>query len=134
MDANETANFKNSTIINLCRICKLCDPIAIKNGTELEPNTYSRGSGRIDFILCSKALLPFISNAGILPFGTIAFSDHRGLFIDINLHQFLRNPNTDLVTNYLRTLISSHPKRVLKYQKNCNYSLQNEIYKHKSKI
>ena len=86
MDANETSNCKNSTIIKLCRICKLCDPIAMKHGTELEPNTYSKGSGRIDFILYSKALLPFISNASILPFGTIAFSDHRGLFIDINLH------------------------------------------------
>ena len=117
MDANETANCKNSTIIKLCRICKLCDPIAMKHGTELEPNTYFRGSGKIDFNLCSKALLPFISNAIILPFGTIAFSDHRGLFIDMNLHQFLRNPNTDLVTNHLRTLISSHPKRVLKYKK-----------------
>ena len=89
----------------------------MKHGTELEPNTYSRGSGRIDFTLCSKTLLPFISNAGILPFGMIVFSDHWGLFIDINLHQFLRNPNTYLVTNYLRTLISSHPKRVLKYKK-----------------
>ena len=66
MDANETMNCKNSTIITLCCIWKLCDPIAIKHETELEPNTYSRGSGRIDFILCSKALLPFISNVAIL--------------------------------------------------------------------
>ena len=78
MDANETTNCKNSNIIKLCHICKLCGPIAMKHGTELESNTYSRGSSRIDFILCSKALLPFISNAAILPFGTIAFSDHRG--------------------------------------------------------
>ena len=33
MDANETSNCKNSTIIKLCRICKLCDPIAMKHGT-----------------------------------------------------------------------------------------------------
>jgi len=39
------------------------------------------------------------------------------LFIDINLDQFLRDPNTDLVTNHIRTLVSSHPKRVLKYKK-----------------
>ena len=89
MDANETVNCKNSTIIKLCRIYKLCDTIALKHGTELEPNTYSRGLDRIVFILCSKALLPFISNVGILPFGMITFFDHRGLFIDINLHQFL---------------------------------------------
>ena len=110
MDASETANYKNSNIINVCRTCKLCDPIAMGHGTVIEPNTYSRSSGWIDSILCSSVLLPFVSSVRILPFGTIAFSDHRGLYIDINLHQFLRNPNTDLVTNTPRTLISSHPK------------------------
>ena len=88
-----------------------------ENDTTIEPNTYSRGSRRIDFILCSRVLLTFISSAGILPFGTIAFSDHRGVFIDINFRQFLRNLNTDLVTNSPCTLISSHSKRVLQYKK-----------------
>ena len=117
MNANETANCKNSNIIKLCRTCKLCDPISMKHGTAREPNTFSRGSGRIYFILCSRALLQFISSVGILPFGTIAFSNLRGMVIDINLYQLLRNPNTDLVTNYPWTLISSHPIRVLQYKK-----------------
>ena len=77
MDANKKANCKNSTIIKLCRICKLCNLTAMKHGTESEPNTYSRGSDKIAFILCSKALLPFISNVGILSCGIIAFSDYR---------------------------------------------------------
>ena len=133
MDVNETANWKISTIIKLCRICKLCDPIAMKHGTATEPNTYSRGSSRIDFILCTKALLPFISYIGILPFGMFAFSDHRGLFIDINLYQFLRNPNIDLVINYLWTLISSHPTRVLEYNKELKVFITNNMYKQKLK-
>ena len=117
MDANETANCKNNNIIKICSICKLCDPVAMKHGIETEPNAYSMGSRRIDFILHTRALLPFISSAGILPFGTIAFLDHRGLYININLYQFIRNPNTDLVTNTPRTLISSQPKRILQYKK-----------------
>ena len=98
-NANETTNCWNSNILKKYRTCKLCDPIAMKHGTATYPNTYSRKYGRIDFILCSSALLPFISSADILPFGTMVFSDHRGLYIDIHLHQFLRTPDTDLVTN-----------------------------------
>ena len=67
MDANETANCTNITIVKLCHICKLCDSIAMKHGTESEPNTYSRGSSRINFIFCTNALLYFISYIGILP-------------------------------------------------------------------
>ena len=42
MNANETANCKNNNIINICRTCKLCDPIAMKHGTGRQPKTYSR--------------------------------------------------------------------------------------------
>ena len=111
VDANKTANHTNSNILKLCRTCKLCDPIAMKHGTESEPNTYSRGSGTIDFIFCTNALLPFISFIRILPFGFIVLSDHRGQFMDINIQKFLRNSNSDLVTNHHRTLISSHSMR-----------------------
>ena len=99
MDANEIVNYKINNIIKSCRLWKLCDPIAMKNGTEIEPNIYSRESELMYFILCTRALLRCISSVGILPFGTITFLNHRGLYIDINLHKFLRNPNTDLVTS-----------------------------------
>ena len=108
INVNEIANYKNNR--------KLCDPIIMRHDTETEPNILSRGYVKIDFILCTRALLPFILRVDILSFGTIAFSDHRGLYIDINLHQYLRNLNTDLVTNTPRTLISSQPKRVLQYK------------------
>ena len=42
IDANKTANFKSHNIIKICRICKLCDPIAMEHRSEREPNTYSR--------------------------------------------------------------------------------------------
>ena len=69
IDANEIVNCTNITILKLCRIYELCDPIAMKYGTESEPNTYSRGAGRIYFIFCTNALLSFISYIGKLPFG-----------------------------------------------------------------
>jgi len=39
MDANETANHTNFTILKLYCKCKLCDPIVMKHGTKSEPNT-----------------------------------------------------------------------------------------------
>ena len=90
IDANKTANFKSHNIIKICRICKLCDPIAMEHRSEREPNTYSRGSERIECIICTILPLPFKSSVGILPFGRITFSDHRGLYIVMNLHQFLQ--------------------------------------------
>ena len=93
-----------SKIITLCHTCKLCDPIAMEHGTATEPNTYSRGSGRIKFVLCSRALLPFISNAGLLTFGKITFSAHRGIFIDINLHKFLQTSGAAIFSDTYQPL------------------------------
>ena len=67
--ANETANCKNNNIIKICHTCKLSNPIVMKHGTENVPNTYFRGSGRIDFIIYTRSLLLFISSDRILLFG-----------------------------------------------------------------
>ena len=66
-DTNKTTNCKFSNIIKLCCTCKLYDPIAMKHGTETELNNYSRGSGRIDFILCSRALFSLFLMLGYCP-------------------------------------------------------------------
>ena len=44
IDVNETANYKNSNIVKICRTCKMYETIAMKHGTAIEPNTYYRGS------------------------------------------------------------------------------------------
>ena len=44
-------------------------------------------------------------------------SDHRGLHLDIDIIQYLRNPFIDLAKNNNRLLSSTHPKKVSKYKK-----------------
>jgi exonuclease III len=46
--------------------------------------TYSRGSTVVDHIIASPEVLPFIVSSGIEPFNSRLFSDHRGLFLDLN--------------------------------------------------
>jgi hypothetical protein len=45
--------------------------------------TYARGRKRIDYILTSQELVPYISRVGYLSFYESNHSDHRGLFLDI---------------------------------------------------
>ena len=76
----------------------MIDPITNQHGTRNEPNTYKRGSQRIYYILCSNGLTPFIKPCGLLPFDFIKTSDHRGLYIDIDLDLILKIRYTNSLT------------------------------------
>ena len=43
-------------------------------------------------------------------------SDHRGLYLDIYIIQYLRNPFIDLVKNNNILLSSTHPNKMSKYK------------------
>jgi hypothetical protein len=49
-----------------------------------EPATYKRGHRRLDYILCSSALLPAVTACGILPFQQLSSSDHQTVFVDFD--------------------------------------------------
>ena len=51
------------------------------------------------------------------PFGYISSSDHRSIYIDINLVQYLRNPFIDINVNNSRLLQSNHSSKIRKYKK-----------------
>ena len=59
--------------------CQLIDPITRIHGYIEELERYQRGSARIDFILYTLNISEFV------PYNMIVSSDHRGLFIDINI-------------------------------------------------
>jgi hypothetical protein len=51
--------------------------------------TYIRGSKRLDYCLLSPELAPFVVASGINRFSQCYHSDHRALFLDINLAAYL---------------------------------------------
>ena len=61
IDANESMTKTNSGISNLISLTQLCDPIFMLHGEHKEPNTYIRGSDRIDYILCTPTLFFILS-------------------------------------------------------------------------
>ena len=77
--------------------------------------SYDRGKNIIDGAWMSCTLLPHITNRGIAPFYTIFESDHRGMYIDLNLKHILDSPPIEFQQLHFRRLQSSIPRRTKAY-------------------
>ena len=117
IDANEAFKSNADDIEILFRKRNLIDPISTKHGNAKEPNKYASGSDNIENFACTRKIYKFITKCGIFPFCTITTSNHRGLYLDIDIMQCLRNSSIDLAKNNNRLLSSTHPKKVSKYKK-----------------
>jgi hypothetical protein len=84
LDANENVNDTESGLDNLLQQTKLLDTFSYIGNDECNVPTFARGSKKIDYILTSATLIPYINNVGCLTFYMHNNSDHRGLFIDIS--------------------------------------------------
>ena len=93
-------------------------PISNKYKTCIEPNTYKRGSQRTYYIVCTNRLTLFVRHCDILLSDLITTSNHRELFINIDLYLFLKDPLHQLITNIDRLLRINNPKCVHKYKIN----------------
>ena len=67
-DFNETTTEENSGIGNLATGCGLVDAFSVRLGTSEHPNTYNRGTRRLDYALLSPALMANVKEAGYDPF------------------------------------------------------------------
>ena len=127
IDANEAFTSNAGDIARLCKKCQLIDPISTKHGTTGEPNTYTRGTYQIDYFFCTSIVYKFIKKCGILPFYSIISSDHRGLYTDVDITQYLRNPFVNLAKNHTRLLSSTHPKKCHNIRRFSSNTLHLEI-------
>jgi hypothetical protein len=125
MDANDTLQMPNSQLTSWAVKLNLSDVHTTLHGTVDEPATYSRGSSRIDYILSTEGILNYITEAGILPLHELVLSDHRALFIDVNMRAFLGGDPYDIMNINNRNLSTSDPRTVVKYQKLLLEGLEN---------
>ena len=118
IDANEANDKPKNGVDKLLHLTKFIDVISQQHGIRKEPNTYLRGSKRIDLIFCSKHISTFTDNSGINPFNEITSSNHRGLFLDLRLTSFLKKSYTALPDHTSRPLKSFNTQSVIKYKRN----------------
>ena len=111
IDANEGFSELNSGISKLLTKTQICDLIFLHHGSENEPNTYAMGFKRIDYIFCTSNISQFIIRSGILLFDSVTTTDHRALYIDIMLKEYLRDSHQLINAPQTRRLQSRFTKK-----------------------
>ena len=90
VDANEDFISSECGLSKFTQSTNMTDPIFNKHGNHLEPNTHKNGVSRIDYAFCTPHLEKFIIRCGITPFDLFTSSDHRGLYLDINMFSIFK--------------------------------------------
>jgi hypothetical protein len=109
-DFNEKLGDSPEGLARLITKCELVDPHAANHGTAQEPSTYSRGTKRLDYVFISPRVLPFIQHCGIDPFHQIIFTDHRGMFLDVDIKGLLGGEMAQIQTPQIRGVSSNMDK------------------------
>jgi hypothetical protein len=128
MDANDSLQNTRSALTKWKKEVNLIDPLVQRHGTDEEPPTYARGSKRIDYILVSDRISEYIVAGGILPLHHICFSDHRALYIDIDLQAYLRSDPPSHMSRVARGISSEDPRSVKKYQEYLSKALDDHDF------
>ena len=82
------------------------------------PETYFRGSKKIDFILGTVDVALAVSRAGILNYSEgLKYLDHRPLFVDLKETAIFGNRGVDPTTHRARGLRTSNRRHVERYCK-----------------
>ena len=116
INANEPNILYHNGVSQLLQRTKLIDIIDENNGLCKVPNTYIRGRHRIDYFFCADYISSFIDRCGIASFNEVTSFDHRGVFIDLRLQDFLKKSYASISKASSRTFQSTNTKRVIKYK------------------
>ena len=119
MDANECMHEKASKIRNVITKHGLTDIHRLNHG-EHDPqewNTYNRGSKKIDFIFGTTGVVEWTTRCGIEEFNARIQSDHRGLWIDVDLEAILGGKIPDLTPPQQRGVTGKDPKTTRKFRR-----------------
>jgi hypothetical protein len=84
-------------------------------GADNEPPTYARGSKRIDYIFMTADVASLVKACGAEPFNHRFFSNHRGLYADLQLLGLFNRNLSPLASPKYRDIRSGNPTLIRKY-------------------
>ena len=93
IDSNTDINDKQ--LHKIIQSANLYDILSAKHGIHCL-HTYLRGTRQIDFMFGTQRLITATQKCGILAFNTYIVSNNRALWIDINIHDILRQQQPSL--------------------------------------
>lgn len=115
MDVNCNANRTSNELASLKNKCNLVDFVSQLGGKLKHQCTYKRVVNRIDVIIGSYEILPYITNLQHLAYDQITNSDHRGILIDLDATKVFSNPCVSPTSPNARSLDLRKPTKVDKY-------------------
>jgi hypothetical protein len=107
-DFNQHINDNNSFLQEVSLQCKLIDIWKQKFPHLTEPNTYIRGTRRIDYVLISEELSHAVAAVGYETFHFTIPTDHRGIYIDFYTTKRFGTDHNPLPAAHLRKLQSKY--------------------------
>ena len=113
-DFNEEIGADSEGIVRIMEEGGLAEMMTARHQKPL-PATFERGKDCIDYVLASPRILQAITHAGYTPQSGGLFSDHRGLFMDIDIETALGGILSQMPTATGRTFAASSPALVTKY-------------------
>jgi hypothetical protein len=93
----------------------LIDILAQTHGLDSEVATYARGTKRLDYILMTEQLTSHSTNCGAEPFNHRFYSDHRRIWVDLELLGLFDRNLPPLARPQFRDIRSGPPKVICKY-------------------
>jgi hypothetical protein len=104
----------DGSIAKLVESCNLVNIHKLQHGEV--PATRNNGSFQIDFAFLSYSAIEFIPRCGVLDFNALFSSDHRTLFLGIDILRLLGYPVQGTVISFERDLKLTDPRLIEVYQ------------------
>jgi hypothetical protein len=114
-DLNEELGSSAGGMTQLVSDLGLIDIHTRELGLDNEVATYARGTKRLDYILMTEQIASHTSSCGAEPFNHRFYSDHRGIWVDLELLGLFDRNLPPLARPQFRDIRSGRPKLVRKY-------------------
>ena len=96
------------------------------------PSTHDRGSKCLDMISCSDHVpITAIKRAGYAPFYFNFFTDHRGVYIDLDIEMIFHNSRPDTTRQIYKRFTTQHVPKCSRYLKKLEELLEKSKMFHK---
>jgi hypothetical protein len=115
INANEDIGSQPGGLSNTISSAGLFDLVDARHNAGSYPNTYARGTKRIDYIFGTERVRKHCISSGILPFGYRYSSDHRAIFIRLKVGKVLSMTIHPSESSTTRLLMSATPNERVKF-------------------
>jgi hypothetical protein len=127
IDANEEVGLRPGGLNSVIASAGLFDLLDARHNAPKYPNTFVRGTKRIDYIFGTELIRQHCLSSGILPFGYGYSSDHRAIFVRYDIAKILNTEIHPLKSPATRLIMDATPRESEKFieELDLHYSSQN---------